>query len=197
VNGTRILVADSVYDDVVERVRETVRTYVPGDPTSPYTTFGPVVNEAAVDRIIGFIDRAKRKGAGTLVTGGSRVGGEFAGGYYVEPTVFADVDVNAEIAREEVFGPVLSIMKFTDEADAIEKANATDYGLASYVQTTDLPRAHRMADRLDAGMVWINGSGGLPPSIPFGGMKRSGTGRLGGLAGIHEFSRTKNVWIAL
>lgn len=197
VNGTRILVEDSVHDEVVDHVQEVIKTYVPGDPLSPETTFGPVINEAAVDRITGFIDRAKRNGDGTLVSGGSRLGGEFAGGYFIEPTVFAEVDPLAEIAREEIFGPVLSIIRFTDEADAVAKANDSAYGLASYVQTADLARAHRMAAAMDSGMVWINGSGGLPPSIPFGGVRQSGVGRLGGFAGIQEFSRTKNVWVAL
>ncbi|KAA9164048.1 aldehyde dehydrogenase [Amycolatopsis acidicola] len=197
VNGTRVLVQDSVHDELVERVREAVRIFTPGDPAKPDTTFGPVVNQTACDRIMGFIDRAKQAGAGRIVAGGGRAGGDFAEGFYIEPTVFADVDRSAEIVREEIFGPVLSIVRFSDEQDAIAQANDTDYGLASYIQTKDLSRAHRMADALDAGMVWINGTGGLPPSVPFGGVKQSGVGRLGGYAAIQEFSRTKNVWIGL
>ncbi|MFV8054770.1 aldehyde dehydrogenase family protein [Mycobacterium sp. 48b] len=196
INGTRILVQDTVHDDVIDRIKAAVGLFAPGDPALPTTMFGPVINEAAVQRITGFIERAKQQDVGTLVTGGSRVGGEFANGYFIEPTVFADVDPAAEIARAEIFGPVMSVVKFSDEADVVAKANDTEFGLASYIQTNDLGRAHRMAAALDAGMVWINGLG-FPPSIPFGGVKQSGTGRIGGSAGIQEFSRTKNVWISL
>ncbi|GAB04775.1 aldehyde dehydrogenase family protein [Gordonia amarae] len=196
INGTRILVQDSVHDEVVARLEQNAAMFAPGDPRLPETMFGPVINQAAIDRITGFIERAKDASAGTLVTGGSRAAGDFADGFYLEPTIFADVDPASEIARTEIFGPVMAVIRFTDEADALDKANDTDFGLASYIQTTNLGRAHRMAAELDAGMVWINGLG-FPPSIPFGGVKQSGTGRSGGLAGIHEFSRTKNVWISL
>ena len=196
INGTRVLVQDSVHDEVVERIKAAVALFAPGDPALPETMFGPVINHAAMTRITGYIERAKENKAGTLVTGGSRAGGDFAHGFYIEPTVFADVDPSSEIARSEIFGPVMSVMKFTDEHDALRQANDTAYGLASYLQTTNLSRAHRMAGQLDVGMVWVNGLG-FPPSIPFGGVKGSGTGRIGGLAGIHEFCRTKNVWVSL
>ncbi|MDQ7909341.1 aldehyde dehydrogenase family protein [Phytohabitans sp. ZYX-F-186] len=195
-NGTRLLVESSVYDDVVERVREKVRDFPLGDPMSPRTVLGPVITEGARDRILGVVGRAVDDGA-TLVTGGSRPGGELADGFYVEPTVFRDVDPGSELARDEVFGPVLAVFRFDTEEQAVALANDTEYGLAAYVQTSDVRRAHRLAAALDTGMVWVNGTGGLSPSMPFGGVKRSGTGRIGGFAGIEEFSRRKNVWIAL
>lgn len=198
VNGTRLLVEDAVFDDVVSLVKERAEdAYRVGDPVSPETTLGPVINQTAVDRILGMIDRAKTSSGGRVITGGARYGGEFAGGYFLQPTVIADVDPRAEIAQDEVFGPVLSVVRFSDEEQAVKIANDTKYGLASYIQTSDITRAHRLANELDTGMVWINGAGGLPPSIPFGGGKDSGVGRIGGLEGLELFSRTKNVWIAL
>lgn len=159
------------------------------------TAIGPVVSQASVDRIIGYIERALDSKSSRLVAGGRRVAGQFSDGYFVEPTVFADVDPDAELASQEIFGPVLSIMRFKDEAEAIRIANMTPFGLASYVQTNEVMRVHRVASELDAGMVWVNGFGGLVPSTPFGGVKQSGIGRIGGQAGIAEFSRVKNVWI--
>jgi aldehyde dehydrogenase (NAD+) len=142
------------------------------------------------------IDRAKRSGA-RLVTGGERLGGSMANGYYVAPTVFADVPHDAELSQHEVFGPVLAVTKFETEEEAIALANGTEFGLAGYVWTRDLKRAHRAAGQLVAGNIWVNGFTGIPTSIPFGGVGQSGVGRLGGIHGIREFLRPKNIWIGL
>lgn len=123
--------------------------------------------------------------------------GEFADGYFIAPTVFADTDNDSYLAQHEVFGPVLSISKFTDDAEAVRLANGTPYGLAGYIWSTDLQRTHRVAAQLAVGNVWVNGFFGMPPSMPFGGVKQSGYGRVGGRDGIREFTRPKNVWIAL
>ena len=130
--------------------------------------------------------------------GGRRMGGDLADGFFVEPTVLADVAPSATIAQTEVFGPVLCVIPFEDEDEAVEIANGTDYGLAAYVQTGDIARARRMIRRLDAGNVHINASGPGPvsPASPFGGIKQSGHGRQGGREGILEFTYTKNVYIA-
>jgi acyl-CoA reductase-like NAD-dependent aldehyde dehydrogenase len=195
-NGTRLLVEDAVYAEVVDRLREGTRDFGVGDPMSPDTVLGPVISEQARDRIMGVIGRAVHEGA-KLVAGGTRPGGDLADGFFVEPTVLADVEPDAEVAKAEVFGPVLSVFRFRTESEALALANDTEYGLSAYVQTADVKRAHRFAAGLDTGMVWVNGTGGLSPSMPFGGVKQSGTGRIGGFAGIEEFSRRKNVWIAL
>jgi acyl-CoA reductase-like NAD-dependent aldehyde dehydrogenase len=197
INGTRVLVEDAVYDEVIERAEAAAAAYRLGDPAAQDTMLGPVITQAAADRIMGMIDRARSDGAGKLIAGGARAGGDLADGFFVQPTVFADVDPRSEIARQEVFGPVLSILRFKDEADAVRLANDTPYGLASYVQTADVTRAHRVASQLSAGMVWVNGYAGNAPSMPFGGYKQSGAGRIGGFAGIEEFSQRKNVWIGL
>jgi aldehyde dehydrogenase (NAD+) len=142
------------------------------------------------------VDEAVREGSGTLVTGGHRIGGDLADGFFVEPTVLAGVDPNSRIAREEIFGPVLTVIPFDTEGEAVEIANSTRYGLAAYVQTADMSRAHRLVTRLQAGSVHINGSGPGPvsPASPFGGVKQSGYGRQGGRDGILEFVQIKNVY---
>ena len=195
--GTRVLVEERVYDDVVERCKAKVEEITVGDPASPSTQMGPLISLAACKRVLGFVERARASGEGRLITGGSRMGGDLADGYFVAPTIFAGVDNSSELAQREIFGPVISIQSFTTEAEALSVANDHRYGLAAYVQTNNLKRAHRMAAALEAGSVWINGFPGVPGSIPFGGTKQSGYGRLGGLAGIQEFSRPKNVWTAL
>jgi aldehyde dehydrogenase (NAD+) len=196
INGTRILVQRSVYEQVVELIGQIARQAPIGDPQAPDVFIGPVINAVAADRIMGVIDTAKASGA-RLVAGGDRMGGDFAEGYFVQPTVFADVSPDSSLSQNEVFGPVLAVTPFDDEAEAVRLANATDFGLAAYIQTNDLKRAHRLSSELVAGNVWVNGFTGIPSAAPFGGTKESGYGRLGGIWGIREFSRPKNVWIAL
>jgi aldehyde dehydrogenase (NAD+) len=196
INGSRLLVERSVYDTVVQLASAMASQLPVGDPQDPATMIGPVVNEAACTRIMGMIDRA-RDGGATLVSGGSRMDGDYADGYYIQPTVFADVDPDSELAQVEVFGPVLAIIPFDTEDEAVRIANSTDFGLAAYVATGSVSRVHRLAAALDAGAVWANGFTGLPFAAPFGGNKQSGYGRLGGIWGIREFTRPKNVWVAL
>ncbi len=139
---------------------------------------GPVISQAAVDRIMGIIANAPSQGA-RLVCGGNRLllAGDLAGGYYIEPTVFADVGPQSDLAQKEVFGPVLAITPFTDEADAVAKANSTPYGLGGYIRTRDLSRALRVAELMDTGDIHINGAGNLMVNRPFGGRGLSGVGK--------------------
>jgi len=196
ITAGRMIVHDSILDEVVELARAQLRTCVIGDPFDPETTMGPVITEAARTRILGMVERAQAQGA-TLCAGGSAVGGDLADGYFIEPTVLSGVRPDSELARTEVYGPVLGILTFSTEDEAVALANDTPYGLSSYIQTRDLSRAHRVAARMHTGSVYINGRGGLGPGMPFGGYKESGYGRLGGREGLMAFMQTKNVWIAL
>jgi acyl-CoA reductase-like NAD-dependent aldehyde dehydrogenase len=148
---TRLLVERRRYDEVLDAVRAGVGALRLGDPFAADTVMGPVISERAVDRILGVIDGARAEGAGRLIAGGARLEQGMGGGFFVEPTVFADVDNASSLAQSEIFGPVLSVMPFADEAEAVALANATTYGLSAYVQTTDLERAHRVAHALDGG----------------------------------------------
>jgi aldehyde dehydrogenase (NAD+) len=197
VSPSRMIVHESVHDQVLERAAATARALPLGDPLDMVTVIGPVVSEGQYDRILGMIDRARQSGKGELITGGAASEGDLSAGFFIEPTIFDGLDSADYIAQEEVFGPVLSVITFSDEDEAVALANDTAYGLAGYVHTTDLKRAHRVAAKLDAGYISVNGFAALPASAPFGGHKLSGMGKEGGRAGLDEFLRTKNVYIPL
>ena len=195
--ATRLVVHEDVYDELAEKAVAFTRDITLGDPFELTTGMGPVVSRAAQERIIGMIERAQADGSGKLLIGGGIPGGELAKGFYVEPTVFGDVDPHSELGQVEVFGPVLSLMRFQTEDEAIEIANATSYGLASYIWTKDITRINRLAPRLEAGGVYVNGASPVVGcELPFGGVGISGFGREGGLEGLLEFVRTKAVAIA-
>ena len=195
--ASRILVQDNVYDSFMERFLKVISAAPIGDPFDAATMVGPVVSQSAADRILGVIDRAVGEGMGELIAGGHRIGGELGAGFYIAPTVFADVDNTSPLATVETFGPVVSVMRFTDEAQAVGLANDTTFGLNAYVQTTDLSRAHRVARQLESGSVWVNRNSDISPQGPYGGYKQSGTGRAGGLEGLHEFLQVKNIRIGM
>jgi acyl-CoA reductase-like NAD-dependent aldehyde dehydrogenase len=194
--ASRVLVQESVYDAFVEKFVAVIEGSTIGDPLDPQVVFGPVVSHAAADRILGVIEHAVSKRSGELLVGGTRLGGELADGYYIAPTVFGGVDNGSTLAQTETFGPVVSVMKFSDEAEAVRIANDTRYGLNAFVQTNDLGRAHRVARQLEAGSVWINTFSDISPQGPYGGYKQSGFGRTGGVEGLHEFLQVKNIRIA-
>ena len=194
---TRMLVHESVHDEVVDRLRAMAAIEMSGNLANSANPFGgeyaPVISQGAADRIMGMIERAIAEGA-TLVTGGKRMDRP---GFYIEPTIFTNVDPSSEIAQHEVFGPVLVITKFSTDEEAIAIANGTRYGLAAYIQTNDLTRAHKFAAELDAGEVLINGAPNLAVHRPFGGFGISGVGKEGGRAGFEEFLRVKSVAIMM
>ncbi|WP_454786244.1 aldehyde dehydrogenase family protein [Mycobacterium antarcticum] len=195
--ASRILVQDSVYDAFVDKFLAVIDLANVGDPFDPTVTFGPVISDTAADRIVSVIDDAVENRAGTLLAGGNRMGGALAQGFYVEPTVFGRVDNQSILAQLETFGPVVSIMSFRDEAEAVYLANDTPYGLNAFVHTRGLARAHGVARRLEAGSVWINTFSDISPQGPYGGYKQSGFGRTGGAEGLQEFLQVKNIRIAM
>ncbi len=191
---TRLYVHDDVYEEVVDRVVTAVNSVPVGDPLDPATVVGPVVSEAAMERILGVIAQAKDEGA-TLLAGGTRLGGDLAGGWFVPPTVFGEVDHGSDLARNEVFGPVQAVLRFSSDDEVLAKANDSPFGLAAYLHTADQRRIDRFTRELEAGTVIVNGMGRISPATPFGGVKQSGFGREGGRAGIEEMVQTKTVFV--
>lgn len=189
---TRVLAQRGVYDQVVSGIAQAAKSYVVGDPFESTTTLGPVVNEAAVERITGMIDRAHLEGA-RLVAGGSRLGGELKNGCFISPTVFADVSPDSELAQVEVFGPVLAIIPFDTEEEAVAIANSTGYGLSGRIWTNETRRAMRVVEQMITGEVMVNDAKQASVLRPFGGVGHSGLGREGGVEGLEEFLWTKSV----
>jgi aldehyde dehydrogenase (NAD+) len=193
---TRLLVHADIYDAVLDKLVAIASHYKMGDPFEAGVAVGPLINAAACDRVMGMLDRVRAEKSGRILMGGGRGTGELAGKNYIQPTIVADADPDAEIAQIEVFGPVLVVLKFTDEDEAVRIANNTPYGLAAYIQSNDLKRVLRVAERLKAGGVYANGAHQILPHTPFGGLGLSGFGKEGGRAGIDEFLRYKTVAIA-
>jgi (Z)-2-((N-methylformamido)methylene)-5-hydroxybutyrolactone dehydrogenase len=193
--GSRLLVERSIEEAFTNKVAAAAGAFVAGDPMQPATQVGPLISERQLERVLGFV--AEARDTARVVVGGDRPGGDLANGYFVQPAVVAGVSNDMRLAREEVFGPVLSIIPFDDEADAIRIANDTPYGLAGGVWTNDLNKAHRVARGIRAGTVWVNSWHGLNPATPFGGYKASGVGREGGREVLANYTETKNVYVQL
>lgn len=192
--GSRLLVQESVHAKLLEKIVERTKTIRLGDPMDDRTEMGPVSNEAQFRKVLEYIDVARRDGATCCYGGGVDPN---LGGYFVQPTIFSDVTNDMRIAREEVFGPILSIIKFKDEEEGIRIANESRFGLAAGVWTQNIHRAHRVAHRLHAGTVWINAYRVVSFAAPFGGFKESGLGRENGTDAIREFTETKSVYVEL
>ncbi|PAZ10190.1 betaine-aldehyde dehydrogenase [Streptomyces sp. SA15] len=192
--GPRLLVARSVYSTLLGILADAVPGVPVGDPRRPETVVGPMAGEKHLKKVEEYVELARKEG-GRIVCGGERL--DLDGGYYYKPTVIADLPNDSRVVQEEIFGPVLTVQPFDSEDEAVALANSTPYGLASGVQTTNLARAHRVADRLQAGIVWINDWAMLDPAVPFGGVKDSGFGREYGPEALAAYTKVKSVVVSL
>jgi betaine-aldehyde dehydrogenase len=192
-----VFVHRSIKTEFLERLVKRVDAMRIGDPMDPHTQVGALISEAHMLKVLSYIERGRNEGARVL-TGGSRVtAGKLGRGYFVAPTVFDNCRDDMAIVREEIFGPVMSVLEFEHEAEVIERANATQFGLAAGVFTNDLTRAHRVIAQLQAGTCWINQYNVTPVELPFGGVKLSGLGRENGRAAIEHYTQLKSVYVAM
>ncbi|CAM5673559.1 aldehyde dehydrogenase family protein [Streptomyces griseorubiginosus] len=192
--GPRLLVARPVYATLLGILADAVPGVPVGDPRDPGTVVGPMAGEKHLKKVEEYVELARKEG-GRIVCGGERL--DLDGGFYYKPTVIADLSNDSRVVQEEIFGPVLTVQPFDTEDEAVELANSTPYGLASGVQTTNLARAHRVADRLQAGIVWVNDWAMLDPAVPFGGVKDSGYGREYGPEALDAYTKVKSVVVSL
>jgi acyl-CoA reductase-like NAD-dependent aldehyde dehydrogenase len=194
--GSRLLVDRKIKDEFVDKLAARTKKVVPGDPLDPKTRFGSVSSKKQLETVLRYIASGRAEGA-TLVAGGERADIGTGKGYFVQPTVFADVKPEMTIAREEIFGPVLAAIEFADLDEAIAKANDTPYGLAAGVWTRDIKKAHYVARKLQAGTVWVNTYNVYDTAAPFGGYKQSGFGREMGAHALQHYTQVKSVWVDL
>jgi aldehyde dehydrogenase (NAD+) len=192
--GSRLFVEGKVKDEFTEKLVARASKMRPADPLDPKTRMGAIVSQEQMNTVLGYIEAGKKDGA-RLVAGGNRVSVDGSKGFFIEPTIFGDVKNNMKIAREEIFGPVLSVLTFDDIDEVIEQANNNPYGLASALWTRDVKKAHTVSRRLKAGTVWINTYGLMDASLPFGGYKSSGFGRELGTHAIEHYTEMKTVWL--
>lgn len=198
--GSRIFIQESVYDKFVAEFARRAKRLIVGDPTDPSTQVGSMITKQHYDKVTGYIDIGMKEGASLLAGGLERPANlpvHLSKGQFIQPTVFANVDNKMRIAQEEIFGPVVCLMKFKDEAEGLKLANDVEYGLASYIWTQDIGKAHRVARGIEAGMVFINSQNVRDLRQPFGGVKASGTGREGGNYSFEVFTEIKNVCISM
>jgi acyl-CoA reductase-like NAD-dependent aldehyde dehydrogenase len=195
--SSRVIAHAKIKDQFVGKLADRARAMKLGDPLDKLTSMGPQVSARQLETVLGYIESGKKEGA-KLVAGGERdVEGAKAKGYFVKPTVFDEVKPSMTIAQEEIFGPVLAVLTANDDDEAVALANGTTYGLVGAVFTRDIGRAHRMAQRIQAGTVWLNMWNGFDSAAPFGGVKQSGWGREMGARALELYTETKTVWVAL
>jgi aldehyde dehydrogenase (NAD+) len=193
--GTRLFVERKIYEEFTQRVADYSKTLKVGNSSDPATQVGPLVSTEQLDRVTGYLSIGRQEGARPLSGGARLMDGDFARGYFVPPTVFADVGDHMRIAQEEIFGPVISAIPFDDIEEVVSRGNATNFGLGSGVWTQDVSKAHKLAKSLRAGSVWINCYQAMDPAVPFGGYKMSGYGRESGKQHVEEYLNVKAVWI--
>ncbi len=196
-NGTRVLVHRSIRDRFVERLVERTNAIRIGDPMDEAVQMGPLISAAQREKVLGYIETGRNEGATLEIGGGIPSIQGFDNGFFIEPAVFTGVTDNMTIAREEIFGPVMSVLDFEDEDEVIVRANATEFGLAAGVFTADVTRAHRTVAQLQAGTCWINAYNLTPAGMPFGGVKASGFGRENAAAAIEAYSQIKSVYVGI
>lgn len=196
-NGTRVFVHKSVKAAFLEKLVARVKRMTLGDPLDPMTQVGALISENHMEKVLGYIERGKAEGAKVLAGGKRITKGALADGFFVAPTIFDGCSDDMAIVREEIFGPVMAVLSFSDEEDVIRRANATEFGLSAGVFTRDLARGHRVIARLEAGTCWINAYNVTPIELPFGGSKQSGLGRENGKAAIEHYTQLKSVYVAL
>ena len=193
--GTRLFVERSIYEEFTQRVADFGKSLTVGDPTDPATQIGPLVSKAQLERVTGYLAAGAEEGAKALSGGAQLTEGGYADGYFVPPTIFADVNNSMRIAQEEIFGPVISAISFDSLEEVVGRANDTVFGLGSGVWTRDITKAHTVAKRIRAGSVWVNCYQMMDPAVPFGGYKMSGYGLESGKQHLEAYLNTKSVWI--
>jgi betaine-aldehyde dehydrogenase len=194
---SRLFLHESIYEEVLEGLLQGIKQFKPGLPTEMETTMGAIVSRAQLDKVMSYIEIGKQGGARLAYGGSIPRDPALSRGFFVEPTVFTNVNMDMRIANEEIFGPVLAVLKWRDEEALFEQVNRVEYGLTASIYTTSLANAHRAARRVEAGYIWINNAGPHFVGVPFGGYKQSGIGREESIKELYTFTQTKNIHITL